>query len=367
MMADGMKKGEIRRGPPSRYALCSRSMTPNPPMPEAMKTPTRGASCGVMLKPESRIANSDAAMAYWMNASIFLTSFLSMNARGSNPFTSPAMCVENCATSKRVMVAMPLQPRRSAFQFASVPMPTEDTSPIPVITTRLLTSASTAARRAAPRFRGRRYFLPFEWPSMYSTASLTRVIFSASSSGISIPNSSSKAITSSTVSSESAPRSSTNEASAVTSSSSTPSCSTMMAFTLSATAIRFLLGVHPAVHGQNVSSNIRRLVRGKKAHGMRDIRGCAEPAEGDLRLPVAPCGVRQPLGHVGLDQPGRHPVHGNATRPDFPRHRLAEANQPSLGRRVVRLPGVAHLADDGADGNDPPRPLAKHGLECGLA
>src|SRR5688572_28621418 len=52
-----------------------------------------------------------------------------------------------------------------------------------------------------------------------------------------MPNSSSNAITSSTVSSESAPRSSTNDASGVTSSSSTPNCSTMMLFTLSATAI----------------------------------------------------------------------------------------------------------------------------------
>src|SRR5207237_1977998 len=82
------------------------------------------------------------------------------------------------------------------------------------------------------------YFLPLACESMYSIASLTRVIFSASSSGISMPNSSSKAITSSTVSSESAPRSSTNDASGVTSSSSTPSCSTMMLFTFSATAIR---------------------------------------------------------------------------------------------------------------------------------
>src|SRR5439155_3969595 len=81
------------------------------------------------------------------------------------------------------------------------------------------------------------YFLPLACESMYSIASLTRVIFSASSSGISMPNSSSKAITSSTVSSESAPRSSTNDASGVTSSSSTPSCSPMMLLTLSATGI----------------------------------------------------------------------------------------------------------------------------------
>src|SRR5512141_1732627 len=70
---------------------------------------------------------------------------------------------------------------------------------------------------------------------MYSTASLTFWIFSASSSGISMPNASSKAITSSTVSRESAPRSSTKEASGFTSSACTPSCSTMMLLTFSST------------------------------------------------------------------------------------------------------------------------------------
>ena len=65
------------------------------------------------------------------------------------------------------------------------------------------------------------------------SASLTVVIFSASSSGISMPNPSSRAITSSTVSSESAPRSSMKEAVGVTSDSSTPSCSTIICLTFS--------------------------------------------------------------------------------------------------------------------------------------
>src|SRR6478609_2793265 len=121
---------------------------------------------------------------------------------------------------------MPGVPATSARQFTSVPMPSDDTRPMPVTTTRRLLNEGLPLW---PYF-----FLP--WDSMYSTASLTRVIFSASSSGISIPNSSSNAITSSTVSSESAPRSSTNDASGVTSSSSTPNCSTIMLFTLSATA-----------------------------------------------------------------------------------------------------------------------------------
>ncbi len=57
MIADGMKNGEILRGPPSSNALCSRSMVVNPPMPDAMNTPTRGPSSRVITKPESSIAN----------------------------------------------------------------------------------------------------------------------------------------------------------------------------------------------------------------------------------------------------------------------------------------------------------------------
>src|SRR5208283_2260249 len=66
-------------------------------------------------------------------------------------------------------------------------------------------------------------------------ASFTVAIFSASSSGISMSNASSKAITSSTMSSESAPRSSTKEAVLSTWFSSTPSCSTMICFTFCST------------------------------------------------------------------------------------------------------------------------------------
>src|SRR6476659_7005362 len=136
MIAEGMKNGEILRGPPSSSALCSRSMVVNPPMPDAMKTPTRGASSGVTTSRASSIANCDAAIAYWMKMSIFLTSFFSMNASGSNPLTSPAMRVANCVASNLVIVPMPLLPALSAAQFASVPIPSDDTRPMPVTTTR---------------------------------------------------------------------------------------------------------------------------------------------------------------------------------------------------------------------------------------
>src|SRR5262245_43414425 len=71
-----------------------------------------------------------------MKTSIFLTSFFSMNTSGSKSLTSPAIRAEKSVVSNFVMGPMPLHPWQSAFQFASVPMPTEDTRPMPVTTTR---------------------------------------------------------------------------------------------------------------------------------------------------------------------------------------------------------------------------------------
>src|SRR5262249_4802805 len=136
MMAEGMKNGEILRGPPSSSARCSRSMVVNPPMPDAMNTPTSLLFDGVIAKPESSIANCAAAIAYWMKTSIFLTSFFSMNCSGSKPWTSPAMRVAKFDASNLVMLRTPLVPAVSAAQFASVPMPSDDTRPMPVTTTR---------------------------------------------------------------------------------------------------------------------------------------------------------------------------------------------------------------------------------------
>src|SRR3954470_14981388 len=73
-----------------------------------------------------------------MKMSIFLTSRFSMNASGSKPFTSPAIRVANCDASNLVIVATPLWPALMPAQFASVPIPSDDTRPMPVTTTRRL-------------------------------------------------------------------------------------------------------------------------------------------------------------------------------------------------------------------------------------
>src|SRR6185503_6908441 len=138
MMEAGMKKGEMRRGPPFMSSTCSRSIVWKPPIPEAMNTPTESAIAGVTSSRASSTANCEAASANWMKTSIFLTSFLSTNCSGSKSLTSPAIRAEYCDGSKRVIGPMPLLPARMASQFACVPMASGDTSPTPVTTTRLL-------------------------------------------------------------------------------------------------------------------------------------------------------------------------------------------------------------------------------------
>src|SRR5215831_20519102 len=134
-------------------------------------------------------------------------------------------------------------------------------------------------------------------------ASPTVVIFSASSSGISRSNSSSKAITSSTVSRESAPRSSMNFALGLTSSSSTPSCSQMISLTRSSTGLAMnassrrmnsedtvhlvggpvgCLHVQAAVDVDHLARDVGRAIAGEEAHHLRDLARRADPLERHL-------------------------------------------------------------------------------------
>ena len=88
---------------------------------------------------------------------------------------------------------------------------------------------------------------------MYSTTSFTVTIFSASLSGISISNSSSKDIINSTISKESAPKSSINEASRFTVFSATPNCSTIISFTLSKGNVHLICYVFSPLKTGNIN------------------------------------------------------------------------------------------------------------------
>src|SRR5690554_3799666 len=154
---------------------------------------------------------------------------------------------------------------------------------------------------------------------MYLTASPTVTIFSASSSGISMSNSSSKAIMSSTISKESAPKSSTKEAFSVTSCSSTPNCSTTISLTLAKVLStmsppstnpypgiklveifmeNFYSHDHAAVYPQHLAGNIFGIRGNQESHGFGHILRRTEPPQGNLAQKICFDLFRQNLSHL---------------------------------------------------------------------
>src|SRR6266511_4534699 len=112
--------------------------------------------------------------------------------------------------------------------------------------------------------------------------------FSASSSGMSMSNSFSKAMTSSTVSRLSAPRSSMKLASVVSFSRLTPSSSTMMSLTFSSTSlmssswIEVRLDDHPTVNDHHLPGDVSRQVRDQKKHRAGDVLRPPQSSQGNL-------------------------------------------------------------------------------------
>src|SRR5271156_330342 len=144
-MVPGIKNGEILRGPPCSIAVCSRSITSKPPIPEPMCTPTRSAFSGPIFSPECIIASWVAASAKWMKRPILRASFLSINRSGSKFFTSAANVTGKPVASKLVIGAIPLLPASRLSQTSGAVLPTPHNSPMPVTTT-LLPKSLTAFR-----------------------------------------------------------------------------------------------------------------------------------------------------------------------------------------------------------------------------
>ena len=154
-MAERMKNGDTRSGPRSSSVRFSRSITSNPPMPLPIETPMRVAFSGVTARPLSSIAMAVAASANWMKRAHFLTSFFSIQLSGSKPFTSPAKRVVCRDASNSVIGAMPDCPAQIPFHVSAVPMPTGDTRPIPVTTTRLLMTCNYTSPAPSDEKAGR--------------------------------------------------------------------------------------------------------------------------------------------------------------------------------------------------------------------
>src|SRR5215831_4828418 len=180
----------------------------------------------------------------------------------------------------------------------------------------------------------------------------TVVIFSASSSGISVSNSSSRAITSSTVSRESAPRSSTNEDSFLISASLTPSCSATIFFTRCSTfsiagsfplvgcarnskvrivaesLCHFSTHVHAAVHVQRRAGDVAGPRRSEEGHGGGDILRNPQFSERNLLKERVSLLLRERFRHVRVDETGRDAVHGDAPAADLAGERSRHPRDP---------------------------------------
>src|SRR3989454_991458 len=345
----GMKTGDTRLGPFSTSARQFSSKAAPPPVPVPIKTPTRFTSTLSQLfaRQASVIASSAAPIANWENKSYRRSSFLSRKRAGSKSFTSHANLTELRTGSKRVIGPAPDRPATRPSHVLWTSFPSGLTSPRPVMTAR----------------RGPCYFPILSW--RYFIACPTVRSFSASSSGMSMSNSFSKAMTSSTVSRLSAPRSSMKLASDVSLSRSTPSSSTMMSLTFSSSCfISIAMGdlkggvgnesqYHPAVDDQELPRNVAGEVGGEKEHGGGHVLALAQPPQRDRldqRLPrLGADAARQ----FGVDEPRRHGVHQDLARGKLLGHRLREPDEARLRGGVVRLALVAGDPHDARDVDDP--------------
>src|ERR1700729_31294 len=86
-----------------------------------------------------------------MKRPIFLTSFFSMKFSGSKLRTSPAIWQAKAEVSKAVMRPPPLLPAVRACQTSAVVLPTEQSRPMPVMTTRRLWALTGILARLLPR------------------------------------------------------------------------------------------------------------------------------------------------------------------------------------------------------------------------
>ena len=100
---------------------------------------------------------------------------------------------------------------------------------------------------------------------------------------------------------------------------------------------------------------------------MGDVRGLPHVAQRDLRLQGLVLLFGQLGRHVGLDETGRHAVHGDIAAAQFARQRTGHAGHAGLGGSVVGLARVARGAHHAGDADDAPVALLHHGLNGGTA
>src|SRR3712207_2191762 len=136
------------------------------------------------------------------------------------------------------------------------------------------------------------------------------------------------------------------------------------------------LHVQAAVDAPDLPGDVAGRVRGEEVHDAGDLLGLAQPADRGLGLELVDDLVRHRPAPLGCRVAGRDGVDGDAQPAGLAGalhlvsglagQRLGQAQQPGLGRGVVRLADAAHLADDRGDHHDPPGAALQHVPERGL-
>src|SRR6266540_362809 len=386
MMRLGMKNGPIFFTPFAMSVPCSSSIVPRPPMPAPTMQPTRSASSFAMSRPASFTAMPAAASAKWMNRSLRRTSLRSMNCAASNPFTSPAMRVGYVEASNSVIGPIPLLPATSADQDSSTPIPTGETSPRPVTTTRRLLIGSPlrgtdirggeaprprprTARATRPRTRG---------PGALRLLLVGRDVRHRVLDGLDVLRLLVRDLdlelllhrhhelddvegVRAEVVDERGRDLDLLLADAQLVRNDVPHL--LLDGSRHAVPPPWLGGskpcreaprlhVHPAVDPQDLAGHVRCLIAREKSHRVRDVLRRAKTCERNHFHHLRLAGLGEPGRHVGLDVPRRHRVHADVAGGELPRDRLREPDLPRLRRRVRSLAGVPHLADDRRDVHD---------------
>src|SRR5579863_7275987 len=243
---------------------------------------------------------------------------------------------------------------------------------------RPLRRSKIAPRRSLSRSNKEYYDVdePAVVSSIRLTASPTVLIFSASSSGMSMLNSVSNAITSSTWSRESAPRSSVMDASGVTSDSSTPSCSTMIFFTLSKVvdisspyqSVSLPRSPQdPAVNYERLSSNVPGGIRAEEGNRSADVLRLPGSAESGLLDQELPGSTGHLFRHGRFDEARCDGVDSYIPRTQLLCQRFAQADEPGLRSGICRLAGVPGNSHDAGHEHDRAGTLLHHRLRDGTA
>src|SRR5699024_1290611 len=127
-------------------------------------------------------------------------------------------------------------------------------------------------------------------------------------------------------------------------------------YTLAASALSRLgsLPLHAAVDRDDLAGHVLGVLAGDEPDDTGDVLDAGEAIKRDALTDLLLHVVRNVVEHVGLDEPRRDAVRGRSRTGEFERDGAREAEQPALGRGVVRLAVVALLGDDARNVDQPP-------------